>query len=315
MKALKVIFGGIAKVVGYLMGTLGLWFPALFTVVFFITCFATDTALSNKIMAIYYCGLGFTAVGGLALAMYLHNRQKRKNASAPMTAPPPEREEKAAKSRKKNKRETGREEPVPPPYANGTYAPYPPQYAPPSGGYMQDGYFPRYDYGEPPIPQQMAYAQQTQQPQRQYREKEYAQPVRRADVSDLERKYFSESANTVAREETRYGRTVTPDAPTVPTSYGRTGDRDGQSATAAYGRTVSRDEQTSSSYALGAEELWRRLSGADVPDEQPLLFRTRKDPDVYVYEYSDRYQYWRRTKTGMVLERTEYKNADVRLKK
>ncbi|MDE7395125.1 MAG: hypothetical protein K2M95_03275 [Clostridiales bacterium] len=58
-----------------------------------------------------------------------------------------------------------------------------------------------------------------------------------------------------------------------------------------------------------AQRLWARLSGAEIPDEQPLVFRMRSDENVFVYEYSDRYQYWRRTATGMHLEHTQYKTA------
>ena len=75
---------------------------------------------------------------------------------------------------------------------------------------------------------------------------------------------------------------------------------------------MSKSEQREADSKFDSEELWRRLSGADVPDEKPLVFRTRKDPDLYVYEYSDRYQYWRRTGAGMVFESTEWKKKETK---
>ena len=105
-----------------------------------------------------------------------------------------------------------------------------------------------------------------------------------ADTSDLDRKYLGKEAanNTV--------------------QYARTASFDDRDEPLSYGRTMSKTEERAADDRLGADELWRRLSGTDVPDEQPLVFRTHRDPDLFVYEYSDRYQYWRRTKTGMVFE-------------
>lgn len=37
-----------------------------------------------------------------------------------------------------------------------------------------------------------------------------------------------------------------------------------------------------------------------VQSERPMVFMLRDDPDMYVYEYSDRLEYFRRTQVGMV---------------
>lgn len=50
--------------------------------------------------------------------------------------------------------------------------------------------------------------------------------------------------------------------------------------------------------------------GADY-DEKPIgVFRTRSDPRILIYEYADRYDFWRRNDAGgMDYVRTETKRA------
>lgn len=45
-------------------------------------------------------------------------------------------------------------------------------------------------------------------------------------------------------------------------------------------------------------------------DERPLVFATRKDPSIYVYEYSDRMQFFKREGNTMRLLATEYKRTE-----
>lgn len=42
--------------------------------------------------------------------------------------------------------------------------------------------------------------------------------------------------------------------------------------------------------------------------ERPMVFALREHPDMYVYEYSDRFEYYRRTPYGMERCNTEYRN-------
>lgn len=274
------IWKGIGKVLAFLSITLGMWLPALFTVTFFIACAATHTALGGGIMALFWCGLGFTAVSGFILSMWLRSRRKNKRADV----------QPAAKD-KKNKQTA-----LPPPssaYTNGYMPPYGQNaYAPPPYGYPPYGYAPPQPqpapqtYAPPPQPQPapQTYAPAAQQPTPPPSAPPQREPMRPSE-KEWEKKYFEQPP-------ARYERTASFDKDVV-VSYGKTG-----------GSTKEREAES----RLDADQLWRRLQGTDVPDEQPLVFRTRKDPDLYVYEYSDRYQYWRRTKNGMVFENTEYKN-------
>lgn len=260
-RVVKSIFRGIAKAFAYIFVTLGLWLPALYSIVYLVAVGVSDRfAMKGATLAIFCVGLGITAVGGLALAMKMYTRRKAKRAEAPTA------EEKPAK-KKKSKREEAPDEHADAPYSQPgqPYYPYP---------------YPPYPYP----PQSQPYSQPQSQPYAAYSQPQQTTPQR--DTSDLERKYFDNVYPS--RNENEQPRTI-------PEEYGRTASR-------------SDEQRPRSESDLGADELWRRLTGAEVPDEQPLVFRTRRDENLYVYEYSDRYQYWRSTKAGMVLESTEYKD-------
>lgn len=42
-------------------------------------------------------------------------------------------------------------------------------------------------------------------------------------------------------------------------------------------------------------------------DERPMVFATRQNPDMYIYEYSDRLETYIKTSSAMLLYKTEYK--------
>lgn len=295
-KCIRTIVDGIVNVLAFLLVSLGLWLPTLFTVGFFIGCGATGTQLTGGVRAGYWVGLGITALSGVALAVYLRKRKKERAAEKGVVAA-------QSSQKKKNKRQgdavqtNGQANG----YANMQAAP--PQYMPYGTPYPQNGYVPPQ---QPYAPPGQPYVPPVQQTPPVYSSgvgygaqtslSDYA-PGRiaaQADTSDLDRKYLGkETANNTVQ-------------------YARTASFDDRDEPLSYGRTMSKTEERAADDRLGADELWRRLSGTDVPDEQPLVFRTHRDPDLFVYEYSDRYQYWRRTKTGMVFEYAEYKKKATR---
>lgn len=329
-KVITAICDGVAKVFSFIFGTLGLWLPTVYTVVFLVACGLSDVKISGRLSVLFYCGLVLSVVLGFAFSMWLRsNRKKRAIESG-------EIHERGKKKKNKDKAPVSGVNSYAPyqsapasyngvpdghanpnasyGYSHGNYMP-PPQYppngysaphqgytAPPpaqSGGYMQNGAMPQqgnyqqgaYSGGYAPNNVQNGY-------QNGYAQSVPAQsrPAERTDNSDLERKYFS---NKPAPEPERFERTVSFDSDdAVKKAYGIPDEKEAR--------------KKSTEYSLGTDELWRRLTGTDVPDEQPLVFRTRKDPDLYVYEYSDRYQYWRRTRSGMVLDKTEFKTETNR---
>ncbi len=332
-KVITAICDGVAKVFSFIFGTLGLWLPTVYAVVFLVACGLSDVPISGRLSVLFYCGLVLTVVLGFAFSMWLRSVRKKRDLEAGNI---PER-----KKKKKYKdvgaiSENNSYAPyqsmpasrggVPNGYANpnssygysqgNNYAPPPPQYggnysmppqgyAPPppaqSGGYMQNSAMPPqssygqggYSGGYAP---QNGYVQNNAQNSYAQTAPAQSRPVQNEDNSDLERKYFS---NKPAPEPERFERTVSFDSDdAVKKAYGMQDEKEAR--------------KKSTEYSLGTDELWRRLTGTDVPDEQPLVFRTRKDPDLYVYEYSDRYQYWRRTRHGMVLDKTEFKTETNR---
>ena len=44
------------------------------------------------------------------------------------------------------------------------------------------------------------------------------------------------------------------------------------------------------------------------PNEMPRIFATRKDPTVFIYEYSNRLDFYKRTRSGMIYMYSEYKS-------
>ena len=324
-KVLAKIFGAIGKALSFIFGTLGLWLPTLYTVIFLSACGLSDTPIQDKIAILFYCGLVFCVIAGFSLSMYLRwakrdpnepkkkKDKKNKNGAeqvAQNIAPSnsvgaqqqntvPQYAQTTPQYNWQQPYGAPQNPSVPPqqygaPYGaqyhgqysqfnspyngqfNGQYNVPPQQYAPPQQNYQQQPYAQQAPQYAQPQPSQPSYATQPQQPPQQ-------------NNADLEKKYFSGNDNS------------------QPERYERTVSFDSDEAAAR-----STDSERSTEYSLGTDELWRRLTGSDVPDEQPLVFKTRRDPDLYVYEYSDRYQYWRRTPQGMVFERTEYKPVDNR---
>ena len=141
---------------------------------------------------------------------------------------------------------------------------------------------PPQQYYQPP---QYAPNQQVQPPPQQYYQPpqyapestQYAQPQERYDrPSQNEYNYRDRQGNDYANRynERRYDRQA----------Y----DRD------EYG--VSRD-------IYGVERSEKQLS-----NESPRIFRLREDPNMLVYEYSDRLDYYKRTVQGNVFVRRKFKN-------
>lgn len=76
-----------------------------------------------------------------------------------------------------------------------------------------------------------------------------------------------------------------------------------------YDKTSSEKSRTSEAeklYHSEKERLWKQLETKSV-ETAPLVFATRKDPDIFIYEYPDKLQFYRRSGQEMILLSTEYK--------
>lgn len=68
------------------------------------------------------------------------------------------------------------------------------------------------------------------------------------------------------------------------------------------------------------ERLWARLEHGGQPgtpaadpseEERPYAYASRSDPNLYIYEYADRLEYYRRMGDEMIHTSTEYKTEDT----
>ena len=257
LKVLKAIFGGIFKVLSYIFITLGLWLPAVYSIVYFVVVGTTEASFANHdVLVGYFIGLGISAALGLIIAMLMSKRRKR------LKAGDSEEEQKPAKSgrRAKGTEENVTEQPVQP-----QYIPYPYPYPYP--------YPPAQDFAQPP------HESQPHEPQ--------PQPQNNFSVTSPQHEPQLQSYQPVNQ---------TPPPQTLSSAP--------QSGAAA---------DTFISYESPRGETLKadgRTKVDESEEERPMVFRTRRDPNVFVCEYSDRFQYWRRTRAGMILERTEYKGIE-----
>lgn len=54
------------------------------------------------------------------------------------------------------------------------------------------------------------------------------------------------------------------------------------------------------------ERLWKGFERASA-ENAPMVFATRKDPNIFIYEYPDKLQFYRKSGDEMILLSTEYK--------
>ena len=64
--------------------------------------------------------------------------------------------------------------------------------------------------------------------------------------------------------------------------------------------------ETEKLFQTEKERLWKSLETKSI-ESAPMVFATRKDPNIYIYEYPDRLQFYRKLGDEMVLLSTEYK--------
>ena len=296
------IVEGLAKAVVFLMSTLGLWIPALFCLLFLIVCAVTQTAFA-EVAGIFYVGLALSCLVSLAIMVYqvLRSREKKhleKNGIAP-------------KSLKKEKKKREKNQPAPDTrfITPNTVEPYAQQNYPPQGyahpGYQQQNYPPQ-GYAHPGYQQQNYPPQGYAQPgytQQNYPPQGYGQP-QNTDYGSGPGNYVREGAYG-ARQESVSGGNFGGYVP--PSSPGKE-EKTGEESLFEQAKRSMRAEFAGYNPPSAAESQYS--GGADY-DEKPIgVFRTRSDPRILIYEYADRYDFWRRNDAGgMDYVRTETKRA------
>lgn len=270
------IVDAIAKAVAWILVALGLWLPAVFTVAFVIVCAVGKIPLSGA-MPFYLFGLALTFIGAVALSL---NKRKR--------------------GRAKKRRESIN-------YSKLIY----------KGNDVSMKSAADYDEFEYKSREQKS----TKRNEKQIKEIDSAdktaednlfdtlqrEPIAKTvetSYEDLQKKYFLERAHTSINSQTN-----------SPTGF----DTSAQAAANHYHEpSVKKDEAAIEKYYEGEKarlgnttgDLWKRLESGAIKDEQPLVFATRQNPDIFVYEYSDRLQFYEKTRKGMVLLETKMKKTD-----
>lgn len=293
---LTFIVEGIARAAVFLLSTLGLWIPALFCVLFFLVCAITGTPFS-EVMGVFFVGLTLSMLLsiGISVAQVLKKKDKKRlerSADAP----------KSLKKKKKSKKDDD--------FEDSGYFAAPNIVGTPGGyGYPGQGYGEQY-YQQPGYPQQPSYPLRQSYPQ-------YPQPGYPAQPQ------YTQSAPQNPQQN-NYGQNG---------GYlQNTGYRNGNDF-ASYSQTDKKEDEPESAYEQAKKSMNREFFGYDSPgkkddvpsyndlkpkesafdnfSEQPLgVFRTRSDPRVIIYEYSDRYEYfYKNDRGGLDYMRSETKRG------
>ncbi len=273
---LTFIVEGIARAAVFLLSTLGLWIPALFCMLFFLVCAITGTPFS-EVMGVFFVGLTLSMLLsiGISVAQVLKKKDKKRlerSADAP----------KSLKKKKKSKKDDD--------FEDSGYFAAPNIVGTPGGyGYPGQGYGEQY-YQQPGYPAQPQYPQSAPQ--------------------NPQQNNYGQNGGYLQN----------------------TGYRNGNDF-ASYSQTDKKEDEPESAYEQAKKSMNREFFGYDSPgkkddvpsyndlkpkesafdnfSEQPLgVFRTRSDPRVIIYEYSDRYEYfYKNDRGGLDYMRSETKRG------
>ena len=281
VRALKFIVDGFASVCAFLLVTLGLWLPAVYSLLFLVVCAIAGIKLQGVVITFYIIGLVITFSGAVGIS-YIRYNAKRKS------------KKRSARNAQANVRSVKKSEFAPRDYESGYDArEYDAQKYEPQGyetrefTQAQDGIYSQSAVSGQTAPTD---AQQPLPNTEQPAEKQNAVSAAKSelygkndykyeDFSDLRKKYFGDGneadvtpSESCLRPYSQGGEFVPPTNPD----------------------------------ALMREQLERRLMGT-FSEEQPMVFATRRDPNIIVYQYSDRLKFFTKTKRGLVHISTEYK--------
>ncbi len=252
---LVFIFTGIFKIIGFLLFKVGMWMPALFTILFFIVLGITGTEFA-LVSGLFWFGLIATALIGVILAIVFAVKKITKKK-------PAENNRANQQQVKKTDSEEAKSEEQPPQPVVQPQAPYPyqaPAFAP---------YPPPYQYYQPPYyapPQESAPQEAQQTPPSQPAPPQPAQPYQ-APVSP-------QRTASDLQERSSFDRNF---------------------------RMPTRERSERADFA-------RRPSFEVKREETPRIYRTRKDPNILIYDYSDRVEFYRKTESGLNYLYTERKD-------
>lgn len=339
LKILQKGFDAVAKVLAWLLVKMGLWLAALYTIVFFVMCAVTTTKFTS-VQSLFWALFLVSVVLGLWISLSLANRAKNKDKEERAVGNIPKVKKKNGKEDYEESRDgyvaslaaNNQTAPVmqtPQPVQSVVYYPQPVQavaptyYAPPQyvqptviqpviapSAYQQPQYQQNSTNGASVFGSynQTAPAMQTPQP---------AQPDRSMSAHDI---LFSQQPpirpQNVQEDDGEFLKYPKPsdmagrpaDAPS-PLEQ-QTAQPQPQNNYSDYSQPRTyRQTQPQQTYGYSQpQNNYYAPSNTNPYAETPKIYRTRTDPDVLIYEYNDRLDYYRKTPDGPVFERTVYKN-------
>ena len=268
MKGFGKFLRGAAKVLSFLLLRLGLWVPAAFTLLFFIVLAVTGTSFT-QLWGVYVFGLITTLVFAVIFVFLTTFRRLGKR-----LAKKRENRSAVAESKPKKGSKVSFVEGADPERTTATeFVASMPE---------EEPFFPL-SAAEPP--------------------ENFVEPVRRYDADPMRgeedmQKSYDRNEERLSGSFLPYNNVANP----VPTEtnhsfipYHRNDD-------------IVRQSQSRGFSGRGGEFAPRESFRVSAPsDEKPMIFRTRMDPNMLIYEYSDRLDFYRIEPSGPVLVSSEPK--------
>lgn len=289
VRFIKTFLSLVVKGAAWLLFVLGLWLPCLYCLIFLIVCAFNGTAVS-QVLRLFFVGLTLSVIGGLVLSYYLYEMKRKrakvvKKRAKELKKPRDERTENLSGGTDYASRESGGERRA--------------AYASEEKGYNRSA---DVNHKSPPKDENGYGFYGGESP--------FYGAEPRANVG------YQSGINHVSTVDGYPAET----AAAVNRKGGETAE-DLENSRAAWQRAARISDER-------AEEEWRKkyfgetnsllsdgynkgydyeaaalkkLERLKADDEQPLVFRSRYEKDVYIYEFSDRLQIYRRTPHGMAL--------------
>ena len=280
------ILGGLGKFLKIVLFKLGLWVPLVFSTLFLIVIAITKTPFES-VAGLFWFGVILTALLSLVATVgfaIARGRKKKQDSRSTQSAVKPKDDEQA---------------PSPAPQ----YAPYPGGYAVPNAYAVPPAFMPGYQPPYPQAPQNSGAVY----PQAQQNGMAYQQPQQTAQ----------EQSGYIPQQQTPPIQRPTYQAPESVGFNSSESDRpnfDGFTRRARFDEGFSAEEYAcpqgrppESFEGFSASPRRARISDEGIsgfgfnaePVETPRIFKTRKDPDILIYDYSDRVEFYRKTQSGL----------------
>lgn len=260
------ILGGLGKFLKIVLFKIGMWVPLVFSTLFLVVIAITKTPFET-VAGLFWFGVILTALLSLVATIgfaIARGKKKKEDARSTQSAVKPKNDEQPTP-------------PPVPPYAYGYGYPVPPAYMPyqpPAQGY------PPYPQ-QPPQPQDNGYAPPPQQPQQ-------SQPA-------------PDQPTFTAPERPSFAPTES-ERPSFDGFTRRARFDEGFSAesySCPQGRPPESERPSFDGYSPRRPLGDDRATFGDTQTEKPKIFKTRKDPSILIYDYSNRVEFYRQTPTGL----------------